>query len=68
MTAIAYLQPVSRAELSRLLGRQVGRDTLARLKRIGLVGAGPRMPALGAPLTYVTTTQFMAVFGLGSLR
>ena len=26
------------------------------------------MPALGAPLTYVTTTAFLSVFGLGSLR
>jgi segregation and condensation protein B len=26
------------------------------------------MPALGAPLTYVTTQSFLSVFGLGSLR
>ena len=68
VTAIAYLQPVTRAELSRLLGKEVSRDTIARLKRLDLVGAGPRMPALGAPLTYVTTHRFLSVFGLGSLR
>ena len=68
VTAIAYLQPVTRAELARLLGQAVSRDTVARLKRLGLVGAGPRMPALGAPLTYVTTGKFLSVFGLGSLR
>ena len=67
-TAIAYLQPVTRAEVSRLLGREISRDTVARLKRLGLVGAGPRVPALGAPLTYVTTDTFLSVFGLGSLR
>ena len=68
VTAIAYLQPVTRAELSRLLAKEVSRDTIARLKRLDLVGAGPRMPALGAPLTYVTTHRFLSVFGLGSLR
>ena len=68
VTAIAYLQPVTRTELSRLLGKEVSRDVIARLKRLDLVGAGPRMPAIGAPLTYVTTTTFLSVFGLGSLR
>jgi segregation and condensation protein B len=68
VTAIAYLQPVTRAELSRLLGKEVSRDTIARLKRLDLVGSGPRMPALGAPLTYVTTARFLSVFGLSSLR
>ena len=41
VTAIAYLQPVTRAELSRLLAKEVSRDTIARLKRLDLVGAGP---------------------------
>ena len=68
LTAIAYLQPVTRAELSRLLGKEVSRDTIARLKRLDLLAAGPRMPAIGAPLTYVTTHRFLSVFGLGSLR
>ncbi|MBX9934839.1 MAG: SMC-Scp complex subunit ScpB [Methylobacterium sp.] len=68
VTAIAYLQPVTRAELSRLLGKEVSRDTIARLKRLDLVAAGPRMPAIGAPLTYVTTSAFLSLFGLASLR
>ena len=68
VTAIAYLQPVTRAELSRLLGKEVSRDSIARLKRLDLVAAGPRMPALGAPLTYVTTSAFLSLFGLSSLR
>jgi segregation and condensation protein B len=50
------------------LGKEVSRDTIARLKRLDLVGVGPRMPAIGAPLTYVTTPTFLSVFGLGSLR
>jgi segregation and condensation protein B len=27
-----------------------------------------RIPAIGAPLTYVTTPRFLSVFGLGSFR
>jgi chromosome segregation and condensation protein ScpB len=68
VAAIAYLQPVTRAELSGLAGREIGRDVLARLKQLGLIAAGPRTPAPGAPLTYVTTAKFLSVFGLGSLR
>ena len=68
VTAIAYLQPVTRAELSQVLVKEVSRDTLARLKHLDLVAAGPRLPQIGAPLTYVTTATFLSVFGLGSLR
>jgi chromosome segregation and condensation protein ScpB len=68
VTAIAYLQPVTRLQLSRLVGKEVSRDLIARLKRLGLVAAGPRVPAPGAPLTYVTTGMFLSMFGLGSLR
>jgi chromosome segregation and condensation protein ScpB len=67
-TAIAYLQPVTRKSLSQVFGREVSRDVFARLKKIGLIGAGPRSPEPGAPLTYVTTPMFLETFGLGSLR
>lgn len=33
LTAIAYLQPVTRGEISRLAGREIGRDVIAALKR-----------------------------------
>ncbi len=68
VTAIAYFQPVTRQKLSEVLGREISRDVMARLKRIDLIGAGPRVAQAGAPLTYVTTTQFLSVFGLNSLR
>jgi chromosome segregation and condensation protein ScpB len=68
VAAIAYLQPVTRKQVSHLIGRDISRDIFARLKRIGLIGAGPRAPEAGAPLTYVTTKAFLAAFGLGSLR
>ncbi len=68
LTAIAYLQPVTRAQLSASLGREISRDTMALLKRHGLIAAGPRVAQLGAPLTYVTMPAFLSLFGLGSLR
>ncbi len=68
LAAIAYLQPVTRVTLSRVLGKEVSRDVIARLKRLDLLGAGPRSPEPGAPLTYVTTSTFLARFGLASLR
>ena len=37
VTAIAYLQPATRAELSRLAGREISRDVIGALKRHGLI-------------------------------
>jgi segregation and condensation protein B len=68
LAAIAYRQPITRAALSGILGQNVSRDILARLKRIGLIGGGPRAPFPGAPLTYMTTAGFLSRFGLGTLR
>ena len=68
LAAVAYSQPVTRAKLSSLAGRDVSRDVLARLKKLGLINTGPRMPAPGAPATYVTTPEFLSRFSLGSLR
>ncbi|WP_246721677.1 SMC-Scp complex subunit ScpB [Methylosinus sp. H3A] len=68
VTAIAYLQPATRAEISRLVGREISRDIIARLKRLELVDAGLRAPEPGAPFAYVTTKKFLEVFGLATLR
>ena len=68
VTAIAYLQPATRAELSRLIGKEVSRDIIGRLKSLDLIAAGPRAPEPGAPYAYVTTRKFLEVFGLASLR
>jgi segregation and condensation protein B len=68
LAAVAYHQPVTRERISHSLGREISRDTIARLKRLGLLGAGPRMPQIGAPLTYVTTPAFLERFGMNSLR
>ncbi len=68
VTTIAYLQPATRAELSRLVGKEVSRDIIGRLKSLDLIAAGPRAPEPGAPYAYVTTRKFLEVFGLASLR
>ncbi len=68
LAAVAYHQPVAREPVSQMLGREISRDTIARLKRLGLLGAGPRMPQVGAALTYVTTPMFLERFGMNSLR
>jgi segregation and condensation protein B len=68
LTAIAYLQPVTRGEISRLAGREISRDVIAALKRCGLIDGAIRAPQPGAPFAYVTTKAFLEAFGFGSLR
>jgi len=65
---VAYFQPITRGELSQLLGREVSRDAIAALREEGLIAAGPRSPTPGAPYAYVTTPGFLAHFGFESLR
>jgi segregation and condensation protein B len=48
LTAIAYLQPVTRAEISKLAGREISRDVIAALKRHGLIDGAIRAPQPGA--------------------
>jgi segregation and condensation protein B len=68
LTAIAYLQPVTRREISRLAGREISRDVIAALKRHGLIDGAIRAPQPGAPFAYVTTRKFLEAFGFASLR
>ena len=68
VTAIAYLQPATRAQISQLAGRDISRDVIGVLKRHGLIDGSLRAPEPGAPFAYVTTKRFLEVFGLASLR
>jgi segregation and condensation protein B len=68
LTAIAYLQPVTRGEISKLAGREMSRDIIAALKRHGLIDGAIRAPQPGAPFAYVTTRKFLEAFGFASLR
>jgi segregation and condensation protein B len=68
LTAIAYLQPVTRGEISKLAGREISRDVIAALKRHGLIDGAIRAPQPGAPFAYVTKRKFLEAFGFASLR
>jgi segregation and condensation protein B len=68
LTAIAYLQPVTRGEISKLAGREISRDVIAALKRHGLIDGAIRAPQPGAPFAYVTTRKFLEACGFASLR
>jgi len=66
--AIAYFQPITRGDLSKIFGKEVGRDTIASLRNANFLASGPRSPTPGAPYTYVTTKQFLSAFGMETLR
>ena len=68
LCAIAYHQPIDRAGLKDIFGKEVSRDLLARLRYKNLIASGPRSPRPGAPHTFVTTETFLMRFDLQSLR
>ncbi|MEE4212810.1 MAG: SMC-Scp complex subunit ScpB [Parvularcula sp.] len=68
LCAIAYHQPIDRAGLADIFGKEVSRDLLARLRYKDLISSGPRSPRPGAPHTFVTTETFLVTFDLQSLR
>lgn len=67
-TAIAYFQPITRSDLSKIFGKEVSRDTIASLRNANFLASGPRSPTPGAPYTYVTTKHFLTAFGMETLR
>jgi len=68
LMAIAYFQPITRGDLSKIFGKEVSRDTIASLRNANLIASGPRSPTPGAPYTYVTTKHFLTAFGMQTLR
>ncbi|MEM8575560.1 MAG: SMC-Scp complex subunit ScpB [Pseudomonadota bacterium] len=68
LSAIAYHQPIDRAGLKDIFGKEVSRDLLARLRYKDLIASGPRSPRPGAPHTFVTTETFLVTFDLQTLR
>jgi chromosome segregation and condensation protein ScpB len=68
LAAVAYFQPLTRADLGDIFGREVSRDVIAALRADGLISAGPRSPRPGAPYTYVTTRRFLEMYGFESLH
>ncbi|WP_341236019.1 SMC-Scp complex subunit ScpB [uncultured Sulfitobacter sp.] len=68
LAAVAYHQPLTRDGLKDIFGKDVSRDLIGRLRMRELITTGPRSPRAGAPYTYVTTPEFLVVFGMESLR
>lgn len=68
LATIAYHQPISRAELKEVFGKDINRDLIGRLYAKDLIATGPRSPKRGAPYTYVTTQGFLLAFDLQNLR
>ena len=68
LLCIGYFQPITRAELGAVFGKEISRDTIGHLRKLGFIAAGPRSPQPGAPYTYVTTPAFLSEFGFETLR
>ncbi|HEY9215945.1 MAG TPA: SMC-Scp complex subunit ScpB [Ancylobacter sp.] len=68
LMCIGFYQPITRAELGQFFGKEISRDVIGVLRRLGFIAAGPRSPTPGAPYTYVTTKAFLTHFGLNTLR
>ena len=68
LAIVAYHQPVTRAEIEAIRGVSLARFTLDRLIEAGWVRPAGRRKTPGRPLTWATTPQFLAHFGLDSLK
>jgi chromosome segregation and condensation protein ScpB len=68
LMCIAYYQPITRGELGRFFGKEISRDVIGHLRRLGFIGSGPRAPQPGAPYTYVTTKTLLTHYGFDTLR
>ena len=68
LAIIAYHQPVTRAEIEAIRGVALARCTLDRLIEAGWVRPAGRREAPGRPLIWATTPEFLAHFGLDSLK
>ncbi|NTS65138.1 SMC-Scp complex subunit ScpB [Sphingomonas sp. HHU CXW] len=68
LAIVAYHEPVSRADIEAIRGVQISRGTLDVLMEAGWVRPAGRREVPGRPLTYATTPEFLAHFGLATRR
>ena len=68
LTIIAYYQPVTRAEIEKVRGRNLSRGTLDRLLERGWIELKGRRQTPGQPLTWGTTDKFLEHFNLSNLK
>ncbi len=67
LSAIAYRQPMGKAEVDALRGTDSG-GAIRQLVRLGLIAVQHRAEATGREVRYGTTARFLKVFGLTSLE
>ncbi len=67
LAIVAYKQPILRADVESIRGVAAG-DMLVRLREVDLVKIVGRAEEIGRPMLYGTTTKFLTVFGLASVK
>ena len=67
LAIVAYLQPVTRAEIESIRGVNVD-GVMATLEQRRLVKELGRKDVVGRPILYGTTSEFLEAFGLRSLE
>ncbi|HEX7389828.1 MAG TPA: SMC-Scp complex subunit ScpB, partial [Acidiphilium sp.] len=68
LAIVAYHQPVTRAEIEEIRGASLSQSTLDALLEADLVAPAGHKEAPGRPTLWATTPNFLAGFGLKSLR
>jgi len=68
LAIVAYHEPVSRAEIEAVRGVQTAKGTLDVLMAAGWIRMAGRREVPGRPVIYATTPDFLAHFGLSSLK
>ncbi|SHG98071.1 condensin subunit ScpB [Thermosyntropha lipolytica DSM 11003] len=66
LAIIAYKQPITRAEIERIRGVKADK-IIANLLEKGLIAEAGYKDVPGRPVLYVTTDNFLKIFGLSSL-
>ncbi|MFT8242661.1 SMC-Scp complex subunit ScpB [Roseomonas sp. BN140053] len=67
LAAIAWRQPVTRAEIEDLRGASLSQNSLDALLEAGLIAPRGRKESPGRPVLWGTTPRFLEQFGLRSL-
>lgn len=67
LSIIAYKQPITRVEIEEIRGVKCDR-ALHTLSAKGLIEEKGRAEAVGRPILYGTSKQFLEYFGLGSIQ
>ena len=67
LSIIAYKQPVTRGEIEELRGVNTS-HILSALQEKGLVVEAGRKEALGRPILYATSEEFLRHFGISSTK